>query len=161
MPVILSWSNLIYVYILRSHVVISRTNSGCTGPVFAGVFASLVVCLFGCLVACFGCCSVLACSLAFFFACVFAWRGSNVKSGRAACHVAPPLAHSYEFASIRYGGNLAAILRIAIPIQRNICFSAHAKFLSNPNPTWEWRVYTPNGKCRMRWGAVRKKLSPD
>ena len=48
-------------------------------------FGSMVVRL---LVAWFGCCSVLPCSLAFFVACVFAWRGSNVKSGRAGCHVA-------------------------------------------------------------------------
>ena len=48
-------------------------------------FGSMVVRL---LVAWFGCCSVLPCSLAFFVACVFAWRGSNVKNGRAGCHVA-------------------------------------------------------------------------
>ena len=32
---------------------------------------------------------------------------------------------------------------MAVPIQRNICFSAHAKFLSDPNPRWEWRDLTP------------------
>ena len=119
---------------------------------------SMVVRLLGCLLWVLLGSSVFACFLLCLCVCLAGLQCKECQS-RLSCRI--PWRINMNSPPFVMASNWRQISGRLLLSNETYVFSAHAKFLSDPNPRWEWRDLTPpNKKCRMRWDGWSGRSSP-